>query len=145
MWSDFFFHFQQCDYVLSLVSSLGWFYETTSVTLLSFKAESESQSRLVVTHPGQGEIHLHLRHPLPHARSHADTKRDEAVRLVPVQARCRPCRGVTGHPRAEPALRDELLCIRELCLVMADCKMTQMELSLKRKNDGKMNTNSTLC
>lgn len=78
------------------------------------------------THPGQSEVHLHLRHPLPHAAPHADTERDEAVRVVSVVA-------AAGRHVAEPPVRDEALRVDKLRLIVTGCVVTQVELSLKRK------------
>lgn len=78
------------------------------------------------THPGQSEVHLHLRHPLPHTGPHADTEWDEAVRVVSVVA-------AAGRHVAEPPIRDEALRVDKLHLIVTGCVVTQVELSLKRK------------
>lgn len=114
--------------------------DSRSLTYDPFKKETESDCAaeekgkvtndtiLLVTHPGEGEVHLHLRHPLPHAGSHPDAEGDEAVRVVLVH---RPVSAVATIVRAQPALGDEVLRVNELGLIVTDGVMTQMELSLE--------------
>lgn len=88
---------------------------------------------LVVLHqPAQSEVHLHLRHPLPHAGSHAHAERDEAVRMVLVETGRR-----FGLVVTEPTLREEALRVDELGLVVTGDVVTQVELSLRRQKKKK--------
>lgn len=79
-----------------------------------------------LTHPGENKVHLHLRHPLPHAGAHAHAKGNEAVRVMLPQT-------AAGRLGAEPPLRDEDLRVGKLGLIMKDRVMTQVELSLKKR------------
>lgn len=72
-------------------------------------------------------MHLHLGQPPPHAPPYSHTERDEAVRVVPVEAASRPL-------GAEPPVGDEGLRVLKLGLVVQDDVMTQMEQSLKRES-----------
>lgn len=92
-----------------------------------------------VTHPGQSKVHLHLRHPLPQAGSHPNTKRDEAVRVVLVETGRRLAAAAAGLLGAQPTLRDKALCLVKLCLVVTDDVVTQMEQSLRGKKNNQAN------
>lgn len=78
-------------------------------------------------------MHLHLSHSLPHTGPHTHTKGNEAVWVMLVVASHPPA--AARHLCTEPPLRDEVLCVYKLRLIMTDCIMTQMELSLKRENN----------
>lgn len=88
---------------------------------------------LSVTHPGQSKVHLHLRHPLPNAGPHPDPERDEAVRVVLVEAGHGSVPAAARRLRALPPLRDEALRVLKLGRVMAGGVVAQMEQSLKTK------------
>lgn len=81
-------------------------------------------------HPGQGEVHLHLRHPPPHAAAHADPERDVAVGVVLVAPPPTAAAAATAAAATQPALRQEGLGVVELRLVVTDGVVTQVELSL---------------
>lgn len=89
---------------------------------------------LVMLHqPGQSKVHLHLCHPLPHTGSHPDAERDEAVRVMLVEARPGSVAAAIRRVTAKPPLWEEVLCICELGLIVAGFIMAQMELSLLRE------------
>ena len=88
---------------------------------------------MFISHPGQSKIHLHLRHPLPHTGSHPHTKRDEAVRVMCVEAGRRSAAVNAGRLCSQPPLWEEILCSYKLCLIVTGCVVTQMKLSLETK------------
>lgn len=77
-------------------------------------------------------MHLHLCHPLPHTGSHPDAKRDEAVRVMLVEAGPGSVTAAIRRVTAKPPLWEEVLSICELGLIVAGFIMAQMELSLEK-------------
>lgn len=77
------------------------------------------------THPGQSEVQFHLGQPLAHTAPHAHAKGDKAVWMVTVKSQ-------PGSLRAQPAVGHEGLGCLELCLVVQDRVVAQVEQSLDK-------------
>lgn len=98
----------------------------------TLKKALSRREQLCITHPGQSKVHLHLCHPLPHTGSHPNTERDEAVRVMLVEAGPGSVAAAIRRVTAKPPLWEEVLCIWELGLIVAGFIMAQMELSLEK-------------